>query len=201
MKVDIRGKSFGETRVLGPIRFEVGAAEAVSLVGPSGIGKSTLLRIIAGLDETFEGSVEGVGRVSFVFQEPTLLPWRSAKDNIEIATGVTSARAYELLTSAGLDDKSEMYPAQLSLGQRRRIAIVRAFAREPETLLMDEPFASLDAQSIIEMQNLLLDLLRCRPTRVILVTHDEVQATTLTDRTIRLEGVPAQVSDQSAVRN
>lgn len=193
MRIDLNGKSFGQTRILGPIRIEIGPTEAVALVGPSGIGKSTLLRLIAGLDSAIDGSITGVGRLGFVFQEPTLLPWRTARDNITLATGTAPQEADALLRQIGLEDKAALYPAQLSLGQRRRVAIIRAFARRPETLLMDEPFASLDADAATAMRAMLADLLRIRPARLILVTHDETDARMLADRTIRLAGSPAVI--------
>lgn len=193
MRVDIRGKAFGDVRVLGPIAFEVAATEAVALTGPSGIGKSTLLRIIAGLDRHFDGSVTGAGRLAAVFQEPTLMPWRSARDNITLASGASPEEAENLLASVGLADKADLYPTQLSLGQRRRVSIVRAFARQPETLLMDEPFASLDAESCQSMQDLLRQLLTQRPTRLILVTHEPRDAEALTERRVHLSGSPAAI--------
>jgi NitT/TauT family transport system ATP-binding protein len=101
----------------------------------------------------------------------------------------------------GLGDKAELFPTQLSLGQRRRVAIVRAFARRPETLLMDEPFTSLDADSAQGMHDLLRGLLAERPTRLILVTHDPRDAEALATRRIHLDGTPARIVDQSAVRN
>lgn len=194
MRVDLHGKAFGETQVLGPIQMEIGPTEAIALIGPSGIGKSTLLRLIAGLDRDFEGSISGVGRLSFVFQEPTLLPWRSARDNIALAADVSPKKADALINQVGLKDKANLYPSQLSLGQRRRIAIVRAFARNPETLLMDEPFASLDAEAALSMRSMLSDLLRTRPTRLILVSHDAADVEALATRTISLAGSPAEIS-------
>ena len=201
MRVDIRGKAFDGQPVLGPIAFEIGVAEAVALTGPSGIGKSTLLRIIAGLDRDFDGKITGAGRLAMVFQEPTLMPWRSARDNIVLAADVSAPEADALLASVGLADKAGLFPTQLSLGQRRRVAIVRAFARRPETLLMDEPFTSLDAESSRGMQELLRGLLSERPTRLILVTHDPRDAEALATRRIHLDGAPARVMDQSAVKN
>lgn len=193
MRIDIAGKSFGDTPVLGAIRFDVGAEEKLAVTGPSGIGKSTLLRIAAGLDGDFEGQVSGAGRLSFVFQEPTLLPWRTALDNIVLAADASANEAEALLASVGLGDRTAHYPGQLSLGQQRRVAIARAFARKPDTLLMDEPFASLDAETAEAMRRLLAGLLTERPTRLILVTHDAGEASELADRIICLAGNPAVV--------
>lgn len=194
MRVDLYGKTFGETQVLGRVKMEIGPTEAIALIGPSGIGKSTLLRLIAGLDRDFEGSISGVGRFSFVFQEPTLLPWRSARDNIALAADISAKKADTMIAQVGLENKAKLYPSQLSLGQRRRVAIVRAFARNPETLLMDEPFASLDAEAALSMRSMLSDLLRTRPTRLILVSHDAADVEALATRTIRLAGSPAEIS-------
>ncbi len=193
MRVNVEGKWFGDSHVLGPIKFEVAATERVALTGPSGIGKSTLLRMIAGLDTTFDGEVSGAGRLAFVFQEPTLMPWRSARDNIVLASNVTADQADALLASVGLKEKARLYPTQLSLGQRRRVAIVRAFARKPDTLLMDEPFASLDLEAADSMRGLLSALLAEQPMRLILVTHDANEAATLADRVIKLDGNPAVI--------
>lgn len=193
MRVELRKKSFGSSPVLGAINMEIGPTEAVALVGPSGIGKSTLLRLIAGLDDEFDGSITGVGRLAFVFQEPTLLPWRSVRDNVTLATEIATEEADDLFAAVGLADKAALFPSQLSLGQRRRVAIIRAFARKPETLLMDEPFASLDSETAAAMRAMLSALLRARPTRLILVTHDAADAQSLTTRIIRLGGAPAEI--------
>jgi len=194
MRIDLHGKAFGEAHVLGRLHIEIDDTESVALIGPSGVGKSTLLRLIAGLDQNFDGSITGVGRLAFVFQEPTLLPWRSARDNIMLAANVSEAEADHLLEQVGLAEKATLYPSQLSLGQRRRIGIVRAFARQPETLLMDEPFASLDPETAASMRTMLSELLRQRPTRLILVSHDAEDVEALATRTIRLVGTPAQIA-------
>lgn len=201
MQVDVRRKAFGDSHILGEIGFDVGSTAAVALTGPSGIGKSTLLRLIAGLDTDFDGKITGVGRLGVVFQEPTLMPWRTARDNVMLAANVTSLEADGLLSNVGLQDKLAHYPTQLSLGQRRRVSIVRAFARRPETLLMDEPFSSLDSESAAAMRALLKALLSERPTRLILVTHDAEDALLFADRIIHLDGSPAVIVGQSAVRN
>lgn len=198
MRIDIQEKSFGDAQILGAVRIDVGDMEKIALTGPSGIGKSTLLRLIAGLDTDFEGSVTNVGKLAFVFQEPTLLPWRTAQQNLTITTGVSKAEARELLQSVGLADKADLFPTQLSLGQRRRIAIVRAFARQPDTLLMDEPFASLDPDAALGIKSLLRTLLNDRPTRLVLVTHAASEADELADRIVRLEGSPARIVGEGA---
>jgi NitT/TauT family transport system ATP-binding protein len=193
MRVAIEEKRFHETRILGPLDFETGAHEVVALLGPSGIGKTTLLRLIAGLDRDFAGSIEGAGRISMVFQEPRLLPWRSAAENVCLAARVGQAEADRLLSEVGLDGRGDAFPGQLSLGQQRRVALARAFAVRPETLLLDEPFVSLDPGASLRMQGLLAQLLSAHPARAILVTHAAEEAARLADRVLRLDGPPGRI--------
>ncbi|SIO47194.1 NitT/TauT family transport system ATP-binding protein [Rhodovulum sp. ES.010] len=191
-RVDVRGKSFGSTPVLGPIAFEVAPGETVALLGPSGIGKSTLLRIVAGLDPDFEGEVARPERLAFVFQEPTLLPWRSALANLRIVhPGLTRAAAREMLARVGIADKARAYPGQLSLGQQRRLALARAFAGPPELLIMDEPFVSLDAETAETMLALTETLIAEARPATLFVTHARAEAERLADRILLLEGTPA----------
>jgi ABC-type nitrate/sulfonate/bicarbonate transport system ATPase subunit len=194
MDIDIRSKSFAGKPVLGAIRLTVAPGERLAILGPSGIGKTTFLRIVAGLDSQFEGTVTGTDRTSVVFQEPTLLPWRTALENITLTTGVAEARARSLLADVGLEGKADLYPRQLSLGQQRRLALARAFAPEPQTLLLDEPFASLDAETADRMLDLTATLLDRVGVSMIFVTHDPAEAIRLKARVLTLKGTPATLT-------
>lgn len=198
MDIDIRSKSFAGKPVLGAIRLTVVAGERVAILGPSGIGKTTFLRIVAGLDRDFAGTVAGADTTAVVFQEPTLLPWRTALANITLTTGVTEARALSLLTDVGLAGKGALYPRQLSLGQQRRLALARAFAPEPGTLLLDEPFVSLDAETAGRMLDLTGALLDRAGASLIFVTHDPTEATLLKARVLTLHGSPATLRSPTA---
>lgn len=191
MDIDIRSKSFAGKPVLGAIRLTVGPGERVAILGPSGIGKTTFLRIVAGLDRDFAGEIAGTGKTTVVFQEPTLLPWRTALDNITVTTGVEAAQARTLLGEVGLAQKEALYPRQLSLGQQRRLALARAFAPQPDTLLLDEPFVSLDAETAGRMLDLTEALLDRAGASLIFVTHVPAEAARLKARTLTLQGSPA----------
>lgn len=195
IRVRIEKKAFGDTDVLGEIAFDVAQGERVALVGPSGIGKSTLLRIVAGLDASFQGTVERPDRLAMVFQEPTLLPWRSALDNVVLATRVSERDARARLAEVGLLERAGLFPAQLSLGQQRRLALARAFAARPRLFVLDEPFASLDEALADEMMDLVATLLERHGTTVVLVTHSSREAERLTRRTLGLQGSPARLVD------
>ena len=196
MRIDLQSKSFGARAVLGPVRLSVGRGQRVALLGPSGIGKSTLLRIIAGLDRAFEGRVEGGDRLAVVFQEPTLLPWRRALENITIPTGCDPDEARALMSKVGLEGRETQFPRQMSLGQQRRLALARAFAARPDILLMDEPFASLDPDTAARMIDLTGTLLDGSGAGLILVTHDEAEPARLGARALRLSGSPAVLQDR-----
>jgi ABC-type nitrate/sulfonate/bicarbonate transport system ATPase subunit len=191
MEIDISSKSFAGKPVLGPIRLTVSAGERVAILGPSGIGKTTFLRIVAGLDRDFMGEITGAGTTAVVFQEPTLLLWRTALQNITLTTGADAAQALDLLNDVGLTGKEALYPRQLSLGQQRRLALARAFAPQPGTLLMDEPFVSLDAKTAGRMLDLTKTLLDRAGASLIFVTHDPTEATRLKARVLTLQGSPA----------
>src|SRR5207302_1954947 len=132
--------------VIQDIAFTARHGETVALVGPSGCGKTTLLRIVAGLDRDFEGAVtRPPGIIGMVFQEPRLLPWRSVEDNVQlIAPGADDATLTALFATLELTAHRGLFPGELSLGLARRVALARAFAVEPNLLILDEPFASLD---------------------------------------------------------
>jgi ABC-type nitrate/sulfonate/bicarbonate transport system ATPase subunit len=204
----------GRLAVLDGISFAVPAGTVATIIGPNGSGKSTLLRLIAGLLEPDGGSITLDGqalafadpRVGLVFQEPRLLPWRRALDNVafplELA-GVPRAsrreQARRLLALVGLDGFEAAYPHQLSGGMRQRLAIARALAREPSVLLLDEPFSALDALTRERFNNELLGLWQSTATTIVLVTHSISEAVFLADTALVLSARPAKVVAQVPV--
>jgi NitT/TauT family transport system ATP-binding protein len=194
LEVAVRSKRHGDRPILRDVAFSIPPGEIVALVGPSGVGKTTLLRIVAGLDTTFEGRVAAPGRIGFVFQAPTLLPWRSAADNVRLAAGCDAARAAAALTEVGLGDRGEAFPRALSLGQQRRVALARAFAADPDLMLMDEPFVSLDGPAAERMRALALAMLTRRGAAALIVTHDLDEAAAMADRALVLTGGPATLA-------
>jgi NitT/TauT family transport system ATP-binding protein len=191
VRFEVRAKRFGDRAVLRDVAFAVAPGEIVAVAGPSGVGKTTLLRIVAGLDRRFEGRVEGAGRIGLVFQAPTLLPWRSALANVTLPARVADAEGRAALEEVGLGDRADAFPGQLSLGQQRRVGLARAFAAAPDLLLLDEPFVSLDAGAAERMRALALAMLARRGARALLVTHDLTEAAAMADRVLALAGQPA----------
>jgi len=182
--------------VLGELAFSLGNGEVAALVGPSGCGKTTLLRIIAGLDSDFEGSVAlpAHGMLGMVFQEPRLLPWRTVEQNVRLAAPqATDAALGNLFQALGLTTHRDHYPGELSLGLARRVALARAFAVEPDLLLLDEPFVSLDDALAARLRDELADLVNRRPITTLLVTHNVEEAIGLADRLLLLSLSPARV--------
>jgi ABC-type nitrate/sulfonate/bicarbonate transport system ATPase subunit len=173
------------------------AGEAIALAGPSGVGKTSLLQIIAGLDRNFDGSVSGrPGRIGYLFQSPRLLPWRTAQQNVELVTG---GAASGWLARVGLGGAADLYPHQLSLGMARRVALARALAIQPELLLLDEPFSALDKETALEMRRLIAsECARLRPA-MIMVTHDVSEAAGLASRIVTLGGTPAQILEEHSL--
>lgn len=182
------GRSFGAHRVLHDVNLLVAPGDVVAVTGPSGEGKTTLLRIVAGLDRDHGGAVEGAGRVAMVFQEPRLLPWRTALENVTLATGASRDTARALLAEIGLGNHADHLPGAMSLGQGRRLAFARAMALEADTVLLDEPFASLDVATAETVRACLQRLLARSQATVLLATHDEVDVAALCDRAVRIEG-------------
>jgi len=182
--------------VLGELAFSLGNGEVAALVGPSGCGKTTLLRIIAGLDSDFEGSVAlpAHGMLGMVFQEPRLLPWRTVEQNVRLAAPrATDAALGTLFQALGLTAHRDHFPGELSLGLARRVALARAFAVEPDLLLLDEPFVSLDDALAARLRDELADLVNRRPITTLLVTHNVEEAIGLADRLLLLSLSPARV--------
>lgn len=212
LSVSVRKKLFpavglrSEILVLKDIAFEVEPGSFVVITGPSGCGKSTLLNIISGLDRDFEGEIDfgdsGANRLAYVFQSPRLLPWRTVYENIALALPEGDPRIAnipELLERVGLKEAASAYPEMISLGMQRRAALARAFILEPEFLLMDEPFVSLDDPTAQSLRELLVELWSRRPTTVIFVTHDRSEAVMLATRILRLSEGSANMVEDIAV--
>jgi NitT/TauT family transport system ATP-binding protein len=209
LELHIRQKSYrtasgSRLHVLGEIAFSLARGEVAALVGPSGCGKTTLLRIVVGLDRDFDGSVAlpAHGRLGMVFQEPRLLPWRTVEENVRlIAPHVSEAALAVLFTTLGLAEHRRHYPGELSLGLARRVALARAFAIEPDLLVLDEPFVSLDAALVERLRGELIELVSRRPTTTLLVTHSIDEAVGLADRVILLSASPARVLSEVPVEH
>jgi ABC-type nitrate/sulfonate/bicarbonate transport system ATPase subunit len=203
-----RARSGSSHLALAGLSLQIAAGEFVALVGPSGCGKTTFLNIVAGLDSDFAGELQlapGAGgrpaRIGYVFQEPRLLPWRTVYENIALVLPAEGCGAIidPLLQAVGLAEARELYPPQLSVGMSRRVAIARAFAIEPDLLLMDEPFVSLDHDTVEQLRELLLKLWHARPTTVLFVTHDMREALMLADRLVLLSATPGRVVEDLPV--
>lgn len=201
-----RGQVSDPREVLRDINLTVSPGEIVAILGTSGGGKSTLLRIAAGLDEGNTGLVTIDGttvaphdpRSAFAFQEPRLLPWRTVERNVELGLpqgedkAAGKARVAELLELVGLTASSQHRPREISGGMAQRASLARALARNPGVLLLDEPFGALDALTRLKMQDLLLDVHEAAPTTVLLVTHDVDEALQLADRVVLLGRMPGE---------
>lgn len=186
--------------VLAGVAFTAAAHSVTALAGPSGVGKTTLLQLVAGLDREFLGRIDrpAGARLAYVFQEPRLLPWRTVAENLDLATVAAGlppddARRDGLLARAGLAGTAGLHPGRLSLGMARRVALVRAFAVRPALLLMDEPFASLDAGTAAELRDLAADLLAQHRATVLLATHEPLDMVRLASRVLVLAGRPAVI--------
>ena len=192
--------------VLKGVAFDVEPGSFVVITGPSGCGKSTMLNIIAGLDEDYDGKinfgVEGAPRVAYVFQTPRLLPWRTVYENIALVLPEGDPRVAnipDLLQRVGLSSAAAAYPEMISLGMQRRVALARAFVLEPQYLLMDEPFVSLDDPTAQALRELLVTLWSSRPTTVLFVTHDRTESVMLATRILRLCDGSASIAQDVAV--
>jgi NitT/TauT family transport system ATP-binding protein len=214
LQISHLGKSFGELRALQDINLVVERGEFIALVGPSGCGKTTFLRIVAGLEPASAGEVKldghpvsgpGLDR-GFVFQTDNLLPWRTVFANAiigrEVAGQVGPAarqRTMELLKLVGLEGFEDYHPRQLSGGMRQRVNLARALAIDPEILLMDEPFSSLDAQTREIMQTELMRIWEAGRKTVLFVTHQIDEAVFLADRVLVFARRPGRLRENVVI--
>jgi sulfonate transport system ATP-binding protein len=207
--LDRVGKTYPNgVRALDAVSLAVRPGEIVAVVGGSGCGKSTMLRVVSGLDRPSQGNVmlDGAAitapheKIGIIFQEPRLLPWLSVKDNVgfgldQRAAG-REARVAQALERVGLAEKARMWPRELSGGQAQRVAIARALVPSPEVLLLDEPFSALDAFTRIDLQDHLLDLWADRKPTLLVVTHDVEESVVLADRVLVMRPRPGRLYEE-----
>jgi len=186
IKFDDVSLRFGKNTVIDRLSYEFEDGKVTAILGESGIGKTTLLNLIAGLNKPSEGElIREYGRLSYIFQEPRLFPWLNALENV--ATVSDEKTAKEMLSLMGLSDALGKYPAELSGGMKQRVSIARALAYDPDVILMDEPFASLDKERRGTVSDALFEMIRGRT--AIIVTHD-MSDTKYADTVITLTAPP-----------
>ena len=202
----------GPVRALSGLSFETSEREFLTLVGPSGCGKTTLMRALAGVIAPTEGSVEriasaGDGEVLLVPQEHNLFPWMTVLENAAFGCEMQGVprderedRARELLGRLGFAGRERAFPHELSLGMKQRVAVARCFLSDPAVMLMDEPFAALDCQRRLELQQALLDVWEQNHKTVVFVTHDVEEAILLSDRILVMSRQPGRIVAEFPIR-
>jgi NitT/TauT family transport system ATP-binding protein len=216
LKVETLGKTYGEgddaVQAVGDLSFEVAEKEFVCIVGPSGCGKTTLLKCMSGLLAPTRGEVALDGQVvdgppeklALVFQEysRSLFPWMTVEENVsfplrnrDVSGDEADGLVSDAIESVGLTEATDRYPWELSGGMQQRVAIARALAYQPEILLMDEPFASVDAQTRADLEDLILEVRQKYGVTIVFVTHDIDESVYLGDRIIVLTPSPTEVQE------
>ena len=192
--------------VLEDINLKVCNGEFICVVGPSGCGKSTLLNIISGLEKPLCGEMKNIGKCGFMFQEPTLFPWLKIKDNVGFGLKILKEnkksierKVDEYLDLVNLKEFKEAYPYELSGGMKQRISLIRTLILEPSILLMDEPFAALDAQTREDMYKVLQDIWVKNKKTVIFVTHNVREAVCLGDRVVVMTARPGRIKNEHRI--
>lgn len=206
LRLESVGKTFAGRVALQNVSLALAAGEILTLLGPSGCGKTTILRLIAELAEPDSGTIkragllDAPGRLGYVFQDATLMPWASAESNVALplilqgmARRNARMRAAEMLETVGLQDSLRAVPHELSGGMKMRVALARALVTEPALLLMDEPFAALDEIARHALNDEMLRLVRARNASVLFVTHSVAEAAYLSDRVAVLSHRPGRV--------
>lgn len=196
-------KTYGNgIAALGPVDLDIRAGEFVSLLGPSGCGKSTALRLIAGLSPPTSGTVSAESaRIGFVFQEPTLMPWASVRDNVYLPLRLagqgraeSASRVDAALAQVGLADVADVFPRELSGGMKMRVSLARGLVTNPDVLLMDEPFAALDEITRFRLNNDLLDVWRQTRCTILFVTHSVFESVYLSERVVVMSSRPGRIT-------
>ncbi|MBS7525861.1 ABC transporter ATP-binding protein [Fusibacter paucivorans] len=195
LKISRLGKAFDHRCVLEDVDLNISKREIVSIIGPSGRGKTTLLKLIAGLLTADTGKIErSYTRLSYVFQEDRLLPWLTVAENVKLVNdALSSDDCMALLAMMRLADSQRLYPSEISGGMRQRVAMARAFAYEPELILLDEPFKSIDQFLRKQLIEDMLALWRVQGQSVLLVTHDPDEAIAMSDTIYLMDGIPASI--------
>jgi NitT/TauT family transport system ATP-binding protein len=199
---------FGDVLAVDNASIEIADGEFVSIVGPSGCGKTTILNMLTGLVPLGTGSISLLGRtpvvgnpdVAYMLARDSLLPWRTALGNAaygmeirDVPKAAREERARDLLNRVGLGDFVDSYPKALSHGMRQRCALARTFALDSPVFLMDEPFGALDAQTKLQLEDVLMDLWSANKRTVVFVTHDLAEAVALSDRVIVMGARPGRI--------
>lgn len=204
LKLEKIGKSFNASgkriNVLSNVGLNIKESEFSSIIGPNGCGKTTLIKIIAGVEEPSSGDFEETGKISYLPQQDSLLPWFTVRENIELPGRINSCLTKSVdvninkyLKKYKLEKFANFYPGEISGGMKQKTALIRAVVYNPEIIVLDEPFSALDAITRIEMRQMLSDLwLECRPT-ILCVTHDIEEAIYLSDRIFVMSSRPGKI--------